>query len=153
MSEQQAQRIRHSTPKRWQAALSRALAEGVTVRQVNANGMWVASSGSDRTMAYLLEIMGGVVHSCTCPAGQHGDPVCKHRAQWYYDVGLLDFQDDSPEPPPAAPTFSCPRAPRVRVGDGLRRSDIDRLGSPCPLWAVQGATHLSPQRGCLQPAA
>ena len=59
------------------------------MRQVNANGMWVAASGTDLTMAYLLEITGGVAHSCTCPAGQYGDPVCKHRAQWYFNAGLL----------------------------------------------------------------
>ena len=41
-----------------QAALSRALAENVAVRQVNANGMWVATSGTDAVMAYLLEVTG-----------------------------------------------------------------------------------------------
>ena len=103
-------RNRQASPERWQAALTRALAEGVTVRQVNANGMWVASSGTDATMAYLLEVTGGIVHSCTCPAGQYHDPICKHRARWYFDAGLLELDDPEPEPPaPAAPVvcFRC----------------------------------------------
>jgi hypothetical protein len=95
----QPRRNRQVTPERWQAALARALAERVTVRQVNANGMWVATSGTDTTMAYLLEVTGGIVHSCTCPAGQFDDPICKHRARWYYDAGLLDLHDPEPDPP------------------------------------------------------
>src|SRR5829696_3446475 len=99
-------RNRQASPERWQRALARALADHVTVRQVNANGMWVATSGTDAAMAYLLEVTGGIVHSCTCPAGQFNDPVCKHRARWYYDAGLLELDDPEPEPPPAAPAVA-----------------------------------------------
>src|SRR5829696_6541706 len=102
-------RNRQASPERWQRALARALADHVTVRQVNANGMWVATSGTDTAMAYLLEVTGSVVHSCTCPAGQFNDPVCKHRARWYYDAGLLDL-DPEPEPPTGASRSPAGRA-------------------------------------------
>src|SRR5215217_7264061 len=101
-------KVRQASPERWQAALARALADHVTVRQVNANGMWVASSGTDAAMAYLLEVTGGIVHSCTCPAGQFNDPVCKHRARWYYDAGLLDLDDPEPDPPALGASADCP---------------------------------------------
>src|SRR5688500_10927905 len=97
-------RRKQASPERWQAALVRAVADHVTVRQVNANGMWVASSGTAAVMAYLLEVTGGIVRSCTCPAGQFNDPVCKHRARSYFDAGLLDLDDPEPgAPAPAAP--------------------------------------------------
>src|SRR5215212_10146801 len=81
---------RQASPERWQRAAQRAITEGISVRQVNASGMWVGSSGSDGTMAYLLEITGGVVHACSCPAGDFGDPCCKHAARFYLDAGVLD---------------------------------------------------------------
>src|SRR5215207_11587667 len=76
-------RNRQVSPERWQRAAQRAISEGISVRQVNASGMWVGSSGSDVTMAYLLDITGGVVHACSCPAGDFGDPCCKHAARFY----------------------------------------------------------------------
>jgi len=71
---------RQATPARWQAALGRALAEGVQVRQLAGSGAWVATSGTDAATAYGLDVTGRVAHGCDCPAGASGDPVCKHRA-------------------------------------------------------------------------
>ncbi len=96
-------RPRPATPAQWQAALARALAEGVQVRQLAGSGAWLATSGSDAVTAYGLAVTNGVAHGCDCPAGAHGDPVCKHRAAFYHALGLLDL-DPEPEPPaPAAP--------------------------------------------------
>lgn len=103
----QTRRTRQATPQRWAKAARRAIAEHIEVRQVNANGMWTASSGSDAKVAYVLEVVAGVVRSCSCPAGEFGDPCCKHAARYYLDAGLLDPE---PEPPaPAAPVvcFRC----------------------------------------------
>lgn len=97
-------RPRVATPERWQRALERALSEGIEVRQVNSSGMWVANSGTHAGVAYMLEIVGGVVRSCSCPAGEFGDPVCKHAARYYFDAGLLD-----PEPPAAPASAPCGR--------------------------------------------
>jgi hypothetical protein len=93
---------RQASPARWQRAAQRAIAERISVRQVNTSGMWVASSGSDPTLAYLVEITNGVAHSCTCPAGDYGDPVCKHRARFYLDAGVLTLDGDGPDDTPLA---------------------------------------------------
>src|SRR5690349_12153067 len=98
---------RVASPERWQAAARRALAEGVEVRQVNTSGMWVANSGTQSNVAYLLEINQGIVRSCSCPAGTYGDPVCKHSARYYLDMGLIDLDGDGPEDTPPASAVSC----------------------------------------------
>jgi hypothetical protein len=152
MSEHQRSRQnRVTSPERWQAALSRALTDNVTVRQVNANGMWVATSGTDAVMAYLLEVTGGIVHSCTCPAGQYNDPVCKHRARWYYDAGLLDLDDDTPEPPPATPAapvlcWHCQGAGQFVADTRARALAL----APCPTCGGRGVASLMAQATALR---
>ena len=81
---------RESTLKRWQAALTRARKEGVEVRQLVGSGGWIATSGTDHRAAYELEVTGGVVHGCACPAALHDDPVCKHRAAYWVALGVVD---------------------------------------------------------------
>jgi hypothetical protein len=81
---------RTASPERWVRAAERAITEGISVRQVNSSGAWVANSGTHANVAYLLEIANGVVHSCSCPAGTFGDPCCKHAARYYLDMGILD---------------------------------------------------------------
>jgi hypothetical protein len=88
-------RARQATPERWVKAAGRAMSEGIEVRQVNTSGIWVATSGSQANVAYLLEIANGIVQSCSCPAGDFGDPCCKHAARFYLDAGVLDGPDDS----------------------------------------------------------
>lgn len=80
---------RTSTPARWMKAVERALAEGVEVRQLAGSGLWVASSGSDATVAYEVDVTGNVAHGCGCLAGLNGDPVCKHRAAFYLLIGAV----------------------------------------------------------------
>ena len=101
MATQAVRTARTASPERWARAVTRAVAEGVQVRQINASGAWVATSGTQVNVAYLLEIVGGVVRSCSCPAGEFGDPCCKHAAAYYLATGMLD-----PEPP-------APKALRV----------------------------------------
>jgi hypothetical protein len=93
---------REATPARWVRAAQRAIDEHIEVRQINANGMWTASSGSNPKVAYVLEIVAGVVRSCSCPAGAYGDPCCKHAARYYLDAGLLD-----PDGGPSAPAVAA----------------------------------------------
>ncbi len=88
--------IRPITPKRWQAAAQRAIDERVEVRQLNESGAWIASSGTDPVMCYLLEVRMGIVVRCTCPAGAHGDPCCKHAARFYLDRSLLEVISGEP---------------------------------------------------------
>jgi hypothetical protein len=81
---------RASTADRWQAAIARARKEGVEIRQLVGSGGWIATSGTDHAVAYELEVTAGVVHGCACPAAQHDDPVCKHRAAYWAAVGIVD---------------------------------------------------------------
>ena len=114
---------RHASPERWQKAAERAIAEGIEVRQVNASGMWVANSGSQANVAYLLEITGTLVHSCSCPAGTFGDPCCKHAARFYLDAGLLELDDPEPDPSalgPLSPARTATAADRSGTGVALR---------------------------------
>ncbi len=96
---------RRATHERWQAALQRALAEGIQVRQLAGSGAWIATSGSDTTAAYLVSGNG-----CECQAGEYGDPICKHRAAYWHAIGALDLE---PEPiaaatPAPATIATCP---------------------------------------------
>src|SRR5215213_10220955 len=97
MIEQQT-RTRTSSPARWMKAAERAVAEGVQVRQLAGSGQWIASSGSDASVAYEVAVTGNVAHGCGCLAGLNDDPVCKHRAAFYLLVGALDLTSE-PDPP------------------------------------------------------
>jgi len=118
-------RNRQASPERWQHAAERALADGIELRQVNASGMWVANSGSQANVAYLLEIIGTLVQSCSCPAGSFGDPCCKHAARFYLDAGLLELDDPEPDPPALGGTVDCPqcRGRGVLCNRELKRAD------------------------------
>ena len=81
---------RESTPERWRAALTRARKEGVEVRQLVGSGGWIATSGTNHRAAYELDVTGGIVHGCACPAALHDDPVCKHRAAYWVALGVIE---------------------------------------------------------------
>ncbi len=132
-------RQRQATPERWQAALARALAEGVQVRQLAGCGAWIATSGHDATVAYQVAVSGGVAHGCGCPAGEHGDPVCKHRALWYHLAGLLDPEPEPPMPasPALIPCRECGGDGYQRMVTGGRLSDW--IAVPC--WTCNGTGH------------
>ena len=127
-------RSRQANPERWQRALARGLAEGVTVRQVNDSGAWVATSGTDATMACLLEITGTIAHGCTCPAGQHDDPVCKHRAIDYHLIGALDLPPGA-GPPPSSPPHRRPRRRAPRRLTRVRRLVVMAATMSPEVWA------------------
>jgi hypothetical protein len=100
-------RTRTSSPVRWQKAAQRAIAEGIQVRQLAGSGQWIATSGSDATVAYEVEVTGNIAHGCSCLAGLNGDPCCKHRAAFYLLIGALSLE---PEPEPPAPVcLDCQR--------------------------------------------
>jgi hypothetical protein len=132
-----------SHPPRWQAAALRALAEGVEVRQVNTSGVWVANSGTQCNVAFLLEIARGIVRSCSCPAGAYGDPCCKHAARDYLDLGLIDLDDPEPDPPVLGASSCWPCS-----GSGIAsycRGTMER----CPVCGGTGTTPLAAQAAAL----
>ena len=133
----QTRRTRQATPERWQKAAARALDEGIQMRQLAGSGAWIASSGSDATVAYEVEVTGNIAHGCTCLAGLNDDPVCKHRAAFYLLIGALDL---TPEPdPPALGAIVC-----------FRCQGRDAL---CPVCAGAGNASLVAQAAALVSAA
>jgi hypothetical protein len=133
----QTRRTRQASPERWAKAAQRAIAEHIQVRQVNENGMWVSTSGSDATLAYLLEIRKGLIVSCSCPAGQFGDPCCKHAARYYLDAGLLDPEPEG-SPPASAASVTCFKC--------------HGMDAACPVCAGAGLAALTAQAAALRAA-
>lgn len=130
-------RQRTATPERWQAALRRALAEEIEVRQLAGSGAWVATSGSDAATAYEVSQFG-----CSCPADEFGDPVCKHRAAYWHAVGVLDLDPDPEPPTPAAPAVPVPTRRCSMWGGSGQTIWTDGNGWPrieaCPFCAGSG---------------
>lgn len=89
---------KQSTPQRWQEALTRAHKDGIRVRQVHSSGQWVAMSADPDSEAYDMSVIGAYAYACSCPAAEHGDPVCKHRACFYEYIGLLELVEGDPPP-------------------------------------------------------
>ena len=134
----QTRRNRQPSPERWQRAAQRAVAEHIEVRQVNANGMWTASSGSDPKLAYVLDVVAGVVRACSCPSGEFGDACCKHAARYYLDAGLLDPE---PDPPAAGGGAECPAC----RGCGVHYSrELEQLGLLYPTCAACAGSGIAP---------
>lgn len=79
--------------ERWQRAAQRARDRGIQVRQLETSGQWIASSGSDPKRAHELEVVNGLVRSCSCEAGQFGDPCCAHAAAYYLSVGMIELPE------------------------------------------------------------
>lgn len=101
---------------RWQRALLRAMDEGLDPVMVSGRDrLWFVQSGSDLNVGYLVERDGA---TCTCPAGESGDAVCKHRAAVRYVVGCLTLdgvgEDPDPEPPATAPAAGPQECPECR---------------------------------------
>ena len=93
---------------KWAELFGKAVREGVEVRQTGS-GLWIATSGTDRTAAYVVEL-----RECECPGHTyHG--YCKHRAMLAWTLGVLTLGGDAgpePEPPtPAAPAMAVRRNP------------------------------------------
>ena len=127
----QTRRTRTATPERWQKALGRAIDGNVRVAQLESTGQWIATSATDPSSAYELEVVRGSAVGCTCTAGQYGDPVCCHRAAYWAMVGLLELEEEgatAPEPAAAAVTVvtlsecvTCHGSGEIRIytGGGL----------------------------------
>lgn len=84
---------RTASYERWMKAAQRARDKGIEVRQLNTSGQWVANSGSDPNKSYELKIVNGLVRSCSCEAGQFGDPCCCHAAAFYLSVGMIELPE------------------------------------------------------------
>src|SRR5215216_1614515 len=86
----ETRKVRQATPERWQRALQRAQFAGVEAKQLTGSGEWIVASASRPGIAYRTD---GI--SCDCEAALlAGDPVCLHRAAYWFAHGLLDGPDD-----------------------------------------------------------
>lgn len=130
---------RVNSAARWHKAAQRAASEDVQVRQLAGSGAWIATSGTDRALAYEVSVTGNVAHDCDCLAGLNGDPVCKHRAAFYLLIGAIDLD---PEPAPPAPVLA--NCPECYGGGVLYSRELERLGLFYPKCHVCTGTGTSP---------
>src|SRR5688572_19935790 len=101
----QTRSSRPATPERWQRALERAQFAGVEAKQLAGSGEWIVSSASRPGVAYRTD---GI--ACDCEAAMlGGDPVCLHRAAYWYAQGVLELNPEPESPASAAPVlcFRC----------------------------------------------
>ena len=125
---------RQASPERWQRALQRALFAGVEAKQLAGSGEWIVSSASRPGVAYRTD---GI--ACDCEAAMlGGDPVCLHRAAYWYAVGLLALAPE-PEPPAPAAVVVCFRCRGMEAG--------------CPVCQGAGIASLPAQAAALVAAA
>ena len=117
---------RASIADRWTRAVARAAAEGVRVMQLPTSGVWIATSGTDATTAYVV-----TETACECYAGAHNDPVCKHRAQLRVQLGTLaPVAQEATAPAPAGRVCTdCLDTGMQRISTGFRLSDW--VAVPC----------------------
>jgi hypothetical protein len=98
-------------PPDLQCISRRALFTDVEAKQLAGSGEWIVSSASRPGIAYRTD---GV--SCDCEAAMlGGDPVCLHRAAYWYAVGVLEL-DPEPEPPVSAAPVICFRCRGSEAG-------------------------------------
>ncbi|HVS75835.1 MAG TPA: hypothetical protein VHE11_02795 [Steroidobacteraceae bacterium] len=64
-----------TTTERWDAALTRALADHCEIERDRRYAGWYKVSNPASGMAYLTD-----GRTCGCAAADHGDAICKHRA-------------------------------------------------------------------------
>ncbi len=77
---------RVATPERWRNALKRAHSEELRVYQVAGTGEAVVTSSRLNDTVYATD---GI--ACECEAAMlGGDPICKHRAIFWFERGLLN---------------------------------------------------------------
>ena len=126
----QTRKQRQATPERWQRALQRALFASVEAKQLGGSGEWIVSSASRPGIAYRTD---GI--TCDCEATMlGGDPVCLHRAAYWFAQGVLELD---PELPAAA--VACLRCRGMEVG--------------CPVCQGAGIASLPVQAAALTAAA
>jgi len=125
----------------WSELFGKVVREGVEVRQTGS-GLWVATSGTDRTAAYVVELA-----ECECP-GHTNHGYCKHRAMLAWTLGVLTLAgpDASPDPEPPTPT-----APAVAVRrNPFNLSDAEMVAAKADAMRqhlYHGAPLISPMTG------
>ncbi len=116
-------RGKQATPERWQKALQRAKVEGLAIYKIAGTGQAVVTSARDRATVYATDGM-----SCECEAATlFADPVCKHRALYCFDGGMLIDDSIAPvtrpiaiKPPPTVRIVAMETCPDCH-GDGYGR--------------------------------
>jgi hypothetical protein len=96
MATQIVGRNRPESLERWQAALDRAIANGLEVFTVADTGERMVTSASKLDTVHRTD-----GRHCACEAALAGDPVCQHRAVVRYVMGWLPARE-------TVPAVNCP---------------------------------------------
>ena len=81
---------RTASPERWRNALKRARAEGLRLYRIAGSGDVVVTSSRLHDTVYATDGL-----TCECEAAMlGGDPICKHRAIFWFEQDMLN-QDAS----------------------------------------------------------
>jgi hypothetical protein len=128
---------RRATPERWQAALRRAFDNNLRLYQVSGTGQHVVLSGSKVGVAYATD-----GRDCECKSWLHGDPVCQHRALYWYHQGVLDLDEPSDAPAQTARCGACHGDGFEKMPTGDRLSDW--VGVQCRRCSGTGRTPIAP---------
>ena len=116
---------RPESPARWAAALRRAMEAGVDLLEIGGSEMVAVESARHPGVVYLVSRDGT---SCSCRAGEWGDPVCLHRALVLWLTGRMDA-DGRPPRPECCPECSGTGRRQYWTGEGGLSAFVDL---PCP---------------------
>lgn len=83
-------RVRVESDARWMRAYFRALDAGIDAMEIGGGSGYAVESATSSSVVYLVDAAG---ITCTCQAGQAGDPVCLHRAVVRFFGGNLPGYD------------------------------------------------------------
>ena len=123
---------REATEARWQAALARAVSNGLEAFVAADTGERFVTSASKLDTLHRCD-----GHQCSCDAALAGDPVCMHRAVVRSVMGWLPEFEDAP-----VPTIACPEC---SGGGVVYVKECARSGWPhptCPVCAGSGESSI-----------
>jgi len=126
-TEMQTRRPRTDSAQRWQAALQRAIENGIEVFRIAGTGEYVVTSATKLDTVYRSD---GI--SCECDAARSGDSICQHRAVVRYVTGWIEEL-----PLPTIVPVAC----RGCNGCGRIPNDFHQRYDVCP---VCGGTGIAP---------
>lgn len=119
-----ATKIQQTAAQKWEAALTRAIEERISLRFDREPGA-LASSGTAQGIEYRVTF-----EACTCKAGEKG-LICKHRAALLFASGKFDSIQEPETNESLIVSQTCPSC------DGEGFSRMYTGGRLSDWWAIQ----------------